>query len=134
MRNLANSVRPGHLTAAKLDRIRSDDAAISGAITRNDFEDKVNGGGSRLGRLGGYSTATKHDFKARVRIDGGIVSPETGEVLTAAEGCGEVTGKERLSIFGTTVMRGRTTPSKITGFHRFQRTLCAAFSLAILSS
>ena len=96
MRNLPNSDRPGPLTAAKLDRIRSDDATIPGAITRNDFEDKVNGGGgSRLGGLGGYSTSTKHDFKARVRIGARVVSPETGEVLTASDGCGEVTRKGR---------------------------------------
>ena len=88
MRNLPNSDRPGPLTAAKLNRIRSD-----GATTQNDFEDKVNrGGGSRLG---GYSTSTKHEFKARVRIGARIVSSETGEVLTVSEGCGEATKKGR---------------------------------------
>ena len=53
----ALALAPGPLTAAKLDRIR--------------------GGGFRLV---GYSTSTKHDYKARVRMGARIVSPETGEV------------------------------------------------------
>jgi curli biogenesis system outer membrane secretion channel CsgG len=92
--NLSNSDRTDPLTAAKLGRILGVDAIVLGAITQNDFEDKVNGGGgSRFGGLGGYSSSTKHDYKARVKINARIVSPDTAEVLTVSEGFGEVIKK-----------------------------------------
>jgi curli biogenesis system outer membrane secretion channel CsgG len=92
--NLTNSDRTDPLTAAKLGRILGVDAIILGAITQNDFEDKVSGGGgARLGGFGGYSMSTKHDYKARVKINARIVSPDTAEVLTVSEGFGEVIKK-----------------------------------------
>jgi hypothetical protein len=37
--------------------------------------------------------STKHDYKARVKINARIVSPDTAEVLTVSEGFGEVIKK-----------------------------------------
>ena len=92
--NLSNSDRTDPLTAAKLGRILGVDAIILGAITQNDFEDKVTGGGgSRFGGIGGVSMSTKHDYKARVKINARIVSPDTAEVLSVSEGFGEVIKK-----------------------------------------
>lgn len=92
--NLSNSDRTDPQTAAKLGRILGVDAIIMGAITQNDFEDKVaGGGGPRLGGFGGYSMSTKHDYKARVKINARIVSPDTAEVMNVSEGFGEVIKK-----------------------------------------
>jgi len=92
--NLTNSDRTDPLTAAKLGRILGVDAIVMGAITQNDVEDKVTGGGgSRFGGFGGVSMSTKHDYKVKVKIIARVVSPDTAEVLSVSEGAGEVIKK-----------------------------------------
>jgi len=91
--NLTNSDRTDPLTAAKLGRILGVDAIVLGAITQNDYEDKVTGGGGGVGArfgVGGGGMSTKHDIKVKVKINARVVSTDTAEVLSVSEGSGEV--------------------------------------------
>jgi hypothetical protein len=69
------------------------DGIVMGTITKWDYDDKVTGGGARLGGLAGSSTKLKHDIKARVEVTARLVSPETAEVLSVAQGTGEIVRK-----------------------------------------
>ncbi len=91
--NLGNSDRTDPLTAAKLGRILGVDAIVLGAITQNDYEDKVTGGGGGVGArfgVGGGGMSTKHDIRVKVKINARVVSTDTAEVLSVSEGFGEV--------------------------------------------
>jgi len=66
---------------------------VLGAITQNDYEDKVMGGGGGVGArfgVGGGGMSTKHDIKVKVKINARVVSTDTAEVLSVSEGSGEV--------------------------------------------
>ena len=92
--NLTNSDRADALTAAKIGRILGVDAIILGSITQYDFDDKTTGGGgARLGGFGGSSMKVKHDSKASVQISARLVSPDTAEVISVAQGSGVVEKK-----------------------------------------
>ena len=91
--NFTNSDRTDPLTAAKLGRLLGVDAIILGSITNYVFEDQTKGGGPRLGGFGGYSTSTKHDYRALVQISARVVSPDTAEVLFVAQGANEINRK-----------------------------------------
>jgi len=91
--NLSNSDRTDAMTAARIGRVLGVDGIVLGTITKWDYDDKVTGGGARLGGLAGSSTKLKHDIKARVEVTARLVSPETAEVLSVAQGTGEIVRK-----------------------------------------
>ncbi len=91
--NWGNSDRTDPLTAAKLGRILGVDAIVVGAITQNDYDDKVTGGGGGVGArfgVGGGGMSTKHDIRVKVKINSRVVSTDTAEVLSVSESFGEV--------------------------------------------
>jgi curli biogenesis system outer membrane secretion channel CsgG len=113
--NLSNSDKTDALTAAKLGRILGVDAIILGSITHYDYDDKTTGGGgSSFGGFGHSSMSTKHDIKALVQISARVVSPDTAEVLSAAQGVGEIARKGvKLDVRDTSrtnVMMGGSNP------------------------
>jgi curli biogenesis system outer membrane secretion channel CsgG len=91
--NLSNSDRTDAMTAARIGRVLGVDGIVLGTITKWDYDDKVTGGGARLGGLAGSSTKLKHDIKAHVEVTARLVSPETAEVLSVAQGTGEIVRK-----------------------------------------
>ena len=92
--NLGNSDRTDALTAAKLGRVLGVDAIVLGSITHFDYDDRTTGGGGAgFGGFGHSSMSTKHDLKALVEISARVVSPDTAEVLSAAQGVGEIARK-----------------------------------------
>jgi len=85
--NLSNSDRVDAATAARVGRILGVDAIILGSVTRFDHSDRTTGhphsyAGFHVGSL----NKTTHDVKADVAITARIVSPETAEILSVADG------------------------------------------------
>ena len=93
--NLSTSDRTDPLTAAKIGRVLGVDTVILGSITRYERDDKTKGGGAgaAMNPFGGHGMTRKHDIKAWVQISARLVSPDTAEVLTVAQGNGEVVQK-----------------------------------------
>jgi len=92
--NLGASNRLDPQSAAKIGRILGVDAVIVGTVTHYILEDKTTGGGGGgFGGIGRNPYSTKHDMHGRVQISARIVSPDTAEVLSVAEGIGEIVKK-----------------------------------------
>ncbi|MGH9656168.1 MAG: CsgG/HfaB family protein [Bryobacteraceae bacterium] len=96
--NLSNSDRTDQQTAAKLGRILGVDAIVLGSVTQYDFLDKTSSTHGRPGFMG-FGTSSpkiKQELKAHVQIDARVVSPDTSEVLTVAEGDGVIDRKQKV--------------------------------------
>lgn len=92
--NLGNSDRADAATAARLGRILGVDAIVLGSITRFDHSDRTTGRPhSYYGFHVGSLTKTTHDVKADVAITARIVSPETAEILSVADGTATIEKK-----------------------------------------
>jgi curli biogenesis system outer membrane secretion channel CsgG len=93
--NLSNSDRTDPLTAAKIGRVLGVDTVILGSITHYERDDKTKGGGAAasMNPFGGRGMTRKHDIKAWVQVSARLVSPDTAEVLTVAQGNGEIVHK-----------------------------------------
>ncbi len=90
--NFSNSDRADPNSAAKLARILGVDGIIIGSITQFGRDDKgTSVGGGALGGLGkfGIGGISKKESKAVVGISARLISTETAEILTVAEGKGE---------------------------------------------
>lgn len=96
--NLSNSDRTDPRTAAKLGRILGVDAIVLGSVTKYDFESHMSTPHVRTRIIGGFggggSPKMKEEVKANVQIDARVVSPDTAEVLTVAQGDGVLDRKE----------------------------------------
>jgi curli biogenesis system outer membrane secretion channel CsgG len=91
--NLSNSDRFDPNTAAKIGKLIGADAIIMGSIVtfgRDDKQTKVGGGvfGDRLGKYGIGGVGRKNST-AVVALTARLVSTDTGEILTVANGKGE---------------------------------------------
>lgn len=91
--NFSNSDRVDPNSAAKIGRLLGADAIIMGSITqfgRDDRQTSVGGDviGGRLGRYGLGGIGRKNS-KAVVGLSARLVSVDTGEILTVANGKGE---------------------------------------------
>ncbi len=92
--NLGNSDRADAATAARVGRILGVDAIILGAVTRFDHADRTTGHPhSYYGFHVGSLTKTTHDVKADVAVTARIVSPETAEILSVADGSATIDKK-----------------------------------------
>jgi curli biogenesis system outer membrane secretion channel CsgG len=93
--NFSNSDRADPASAAKLGRVLGVDAIIIGSITQFGRDDKAtNVGGGVLGGAGrrfGIGGVSKRESKAVAGISARMVSTDTAEILTVANGKGEST-------------------------------------------
>lgn len=91
--NFSNSDRANPETAAKLAKLLGVDAIIIGSITQFGRDDKgTNIGAGALGGITGrfgIGGVSKRESKANVGLSARVVSTETAEILTVAEGHGE---------------------------------------------
>lgn len=91
--NFSNSDRVDPGTAAKIGRLLGADAIILGSIVQFGRDDKQTniGGGAIGGRLSGYGLGGigRRSSKAVVGLTARLVSVDTGEILTVANGRGE---------------------------------------------
>ncbi|HZP47344.1 MAG TPA: CsgG/HfaB family protein [Vicinamibacterales bacterium] len=99
--NFSNSNRADPASAARLGKLLGVDAIIVGSITEFGNETKNTGIGGGAGSWGGFGIGgfSHKKSKAIVALTARIVSVDTGEILTVAEGRGE-SKRESTSLLG----------------------------------